>query len=362
MDEFATRLLDWFDDHGRHDLPWQRDATPYHVWLSEVMLQQTQVATVIPYYERFIARFPDIQSLADAQEDAVLHLWSGLGYYARARNLHRAAKTVVDQFHGVFPADLEALESLPGVGRSTAGAILSSALGGRAPILDGNVKRVLARFHAVEGWPGRSPVIKQLWELAETHTPHSRVADYTQAIMDLGATLCTRSSPDCGHCPQATACRAKALSRQTDFPGKKPKKSIPTRHTCFAIAATPSGELFLEKRPGQGIWGGLWCFPEFENQEAAERECRGAFGADAQTVQTLETVRHSFSHFHLEITPILLRLEREPHNISEGEKLMSWPAEDLPEVGIAAPVKRVWQQAYRTLLSQKSLPKPVTAK
>lgn len=353
MDNFAKQLLDWFDVHGRHDLPWQRDATPYHVWLSEVMLQQTQVSTVIPYYERFIQRFPDVRSLADAEEDAVLHLWSGLGYYARARNLHKAAKTVVRNFDGAFPADLTALESLPGVGRSTAGAILSSALGGRAPILDGNVKRVLARFHAVEGWPGRSAVIKELWTLAEAHTPHSRVADYTQAIMDLGATLCTRSKPACERCPLADGCRAKASAQQDRFPGKKPKKSIPTQRTCFALAVTPDDEVFLEKRPGQGIWGGLWCFPEFDDPARAEDFCRDALNTDLESTSTLETLRHTFSHYHLEITPILLRLERIPTSIREDDKLRSWPIDSLPEVGIAAPVKRLWERARDKLRDQK---------
>ncbi len=241
MDTFAERLLTWYEKHGRHDLPWQRDATPYHVWVSEIMLQQTQVATVIPYYERFVERFPDVRSLADAAIDEVLHHWSGLGYYARARNLHKAARTVCDEFGGQFPPVLEELESLPGVGRSTAGAILSSALGGRAPILDGNVKRVLARYHAIGGWPGRSAVMKTLWEHAEAHTPHERVAEYTQAIMDLGATLCTRSRPACDDCPQRSDCQARALGRQADFPGRKPTREKPTRTTCFVIARVSLG-------------------------------------------------------------------------------------------------------------------------
>lgn len=353
MDDFATRLLAWYDDHGRHDLPWQRNATPYHVWLSEIMLQQTQVATVIPYYERFIKSFPDIYALASADTDTVLHHWSGLGYYARARNLHKAAKTLVNDFAGEFPADLDALQALPGIGRSTAGAILSTALGGRAAILDGNVKRVLARFHAVEGWPGKTAVAATLWKLAQQHTPESRVADYTQAIMDLGATLCTRAKPDCQRCPQAQDCTALQLGRQGEFPGKKPKKSIPTRRTHFVIAHTPEGELLLERRPSSGIWGGLWCFPEVEDAASASRYCEETLFTDIATITELPGIRHSFSHYHLEISPLLLTLSRTPTIISERDQLRFWPAEESPKVGLAAPVKRLWQDAAAVLTNSK---------
>jgi A/G-specific adenine glycosylase len=345
MDEFAKRLLTWYDDHGRHDLPWQRDATPYHVWLSEIMLQQTQVATVIPYYERFIASFPDIQALASADLDQVLRHWSGLGYYARARNLHKAAKMLATDFAGEFSADIDALQSLPGVGRSTAGAILSTALNGRAAILDGNVKRVLARFHAVEGWPGKTAVASQLWELAEEHTPASRVADYTQAIMDLGATLCTRSKPACERCPVAADCVALRLEQTRDFPGRKPKKAIPTKQTHFVIAHTPDGELLLERRPSSGIWGGLWCFPEVDDAASALRYCEETLAAKVDTSTELALLRHSFSHYHLEISPLLLTLSRTPTAISEQDQRRFWPANELPTVGLAAPVKRLWQQA-----------------
>lgn len=353
MDAFAKRLLAWYDDHGRHNLPWQRDATPYHVWLSEIMLQQTQVATVIPYYERFIASFPDINALAEADADEVLHHWSGLGYYARARNLHKAAKMVIADYRGEFPADIDALQSLPGVGRSTAGAILSTALHGRAAILDGNVKRVLARFHAVEGWPGKIAVANKLWALAEEHTPHDRVADYTQAAMDLGATLCTRSKPACGRCPQAQECAALRLNRQSEFPGKKPKKSIPTKHTSFVIAHTPSGELLLERRPSVGIWGGLWCFPEVGDTASAVRYCEEALFIEVTSITELPTLRHSFSHYHLEISPLLLTLSRTPTTIGEQNQLRFWPAQESPAVGLAAPVKRLWQQAAAELKQSK---------
>jgi A/G-specific adenine glycosylase len=349
MDEFAQRLLDWYDRHGRHDLPWQRDATPYHVWLSEIMLQQTQVATVIPYYERFTARFPTLADLARADIDEVLHHWSGLGYYARGRNLHRAARHLVAEYGGEFPADLEALQTLPGVGRSTAGAILSSALGGRAAILDGNVKRVLARYHAVTGWPGQTAVARQLWALAEEHTPRTRVADYTQAIMDLGATLCTRTRPACARCPQAMDCAAHAAGRQADFPGRKPRKTLPTRRTVFVVAATPDGGMFLQRRAASGLWGGLWCFPEVEDEPAAIAYCRTSLGAEVSGAQALAPLRHSFSHYHLEISPLLLTLSRHPGAISEGDALCCWPGDALPAVGIAAPVRRVWQAAAQVL-------------
>jgi A/G-specific adenine glycosylase len=349
-DHFAERLLAWFDKHGRHNLPWQRDATPYHVWLSEIMLQQTQVATVIPYYERFIASFPSVFALADAAVDDVLHHWSGLGYYARARNLHKAAQIVVADYRGEFPDDLELLQTLPGVGRSTAGAILSTALGGRAAILDGNVKRVLARFYAVEGWPGKSVVTRRLWELAELHTPQARVADYTQAIMDLGATLCTRAKPGCERCPLALDCQAQALGRQAEFPGKKPRKALPVRQTSFAIIHA-GAELYLERRPGSGIWGGLWCFPEVPDAAAAQRLCSERLAGKVATSRLLSPLRHSFSHYHLEIQPVLLTLADTPTVIAEGRELRGWPASQLPAVGLAAPVKRLWLEAAQSIKS-----------
>ncbi|MFT4767030.1 MAG: A/G-specific adenine glycosylase [Glaciecola sp.] len=354
MDDFATQLLAWYDDHGRHNLPWQRDATPYHVWLSEIMLQQTQVATVIPYYERFIESFPDINALASADVDKVLHHWSGLGYYARARNLHKTAIMLVTDYGGEFPADIDALQALPGVGRSTAGAVLSTALGGRAAILDGNVKRVLARFHAVEGWPGKTAVAAALWEHAEEHTPESRVADYTQAIMDLGATLCTRAKPDCQRCPQAGDCAALRWSRQGDFPGKKPKKSIPTRRTHFVIAHSPDDHLLLERRPSSGIWGGLWCFPEVDDAASASRYCKETLFTDIAAMTELPTLRHSFSHYHLEISPLLLTLSRTPTMISEHDQLRFWPAEESPAVGLAAPVQRLWQEAAAVITKSRT--------
>ncbi|MEM9758752.1 MAG: A/G-specific adenine glycosylase [Pseudomonadota bacterium] len=346
---FATALLAWFDDHGRHDLPWQRDATPYHVWLSEIMLQQTQVATVIPYYERFTESFPSVDALANADIDEVLHLWSGLGYYARARNLHRAAVMVRDEYGGVFPPDLESLEALPGIGRSTAGAILSSALGGRAPILDGNVKRVLTRYRAVEGWPGKTTVNRRLWDLAEAFTPHERVADYTQAIMDLGATLCTRRKPACERCPVNPGCLARREGREEEFPQRREKREKPTRETVFAIVCTPGAELFLERRPPSGIWGGLWCFPEVRDAQEALSLCEQRLGRTPYSQQALPGLRHSFSHYHLEIQPLLLSLDSQPTAVAEGDSLQSWPAASFPPVGLAAPVAKIWRQVAAQL-------------
>ena len=240
-DVFQRRLLAWFDEHGRHDLPWQQERTPYRVWVSEIMLQQTQVATVIPYFERFMARFPDVVALAAAEQDEVLHLWTGLGYYARGRNLHKAARVVVAEHGGELPLGLEALAALLGIGRSTAGAIVSQSSGRRAVILDGNVKRSLTRLHAVEGWPGRPAVERRLWALAEHYTPDTRLADYTQAMMDLGATLCRRGRPDCARCPFADVCVAHARGEERRFPESKPKTALPTRTTLMLLLRDERG-------------------------------------------------------------------------------------------------------------------------
>ena len=260
--DFGERLIVWHDRHGRKTLPWQTDPAPYRVWVSEIMLQQTQVTTVIPYYERFMERFPDVESLAGAEVDEVLHHWSGLGYYARGRNLHKAARLVRDEHAGSLPEDLESLIALPGIGRSTAGAILALSGGRRFPILDGNVKRVLSRHSGIAGWPGEREVEKSLWCLAESLTPETNVAAYTQAIMDLGATLCVRSRPLCDACPVGSDCYARASGEQALFPGKRPKKERPTRHTSMVLALRPDGSVLLERRPPAGVWGGLWGFPE----------------------------------------------------------------------------------------------------
>ena len=270
-DAFSTTVLDWFQHNGRKDLPWQQNPTPYRVWISEIMLQQTQVQTVIPYYQRFMARYPDVTSLAAAPIDQVLHLWTGLGYYARARNLHKAAQQVVESFGGEFPESLESLESLPGIGRSTAGAIAALAMQLKAPILDGNVKRVLTRYFAIAGYPESSTIKKQLWEIAETllpQDPEKNIAPYTQAMMDLGATLCTRSNPACDRCPLAENCEALRTNAIASYPGKKPKKALPVREVNMFIVRNTAGEVLLEKRPDSGIWGGLYSLPEQESENA----------------------------------------------------------------------------------------------
>lgn len=339
--EFSQRVLAWFDRAGRKDLPWQADITPYRVWVSEIMLQQTQVQTVIPYFQRFMAAFPTVEDLARADIDQVLHLWTGLGYYARARNLHRTAQTVAEELGGEFPADLDGLCALPGIGRSTAGAILSIALGQRAAILDGNVKRVLARHGAVAGWPGTTAVQKALWELAERYTPNERNANYSQAMMDLGATLCTRSTPGCENCPVSTDCRALAEDRQADFPGKKPKKTLPVRATRFLMLRTPDGETWLEKRPGSGIWGGLYCFPELDEAETGATWCLDRFGIEPAAVTDWAPFRHTFSHYHLDIQPILAALPARPEMVMAGADRVWYNLQQPPAIGLAAPVSRL---------------------
>jgi A/G-specific adenine glycosylase len=270
--EFHDRVLNWFGRFGRKDLPWQSEPSPYRVWVSEIMLQQTQVATVIPYFQRFMQSFAGIRELADTHQDEVLRHWAGLGYYARARNLHKAAQIVRDEFGGRLPADFEQLLALPGIGRSTAGAILALSGDQRFPILDGNVKRVLARFHAVEGWPGNGAVAAELWAYADSHTPTDRVAEYTQAMMDLGATVCTRSQPLCAACPLGDHCESKRHGSQALYPGKKNRRPRPLRQTCMLLAQVGDA-IFLQKRPPAGIWGGLWSLPEVEKPDAINDWC-----------------------------------------------------------------------------------------
>ena len=350
-DHIAAALLDWFDHHGRKDLPWQTDRTPYRVWVSEIMLQQTQVNTVIPFYERFMDQFPDIAALANATEDAVLHLWTGLGYYARARNLHRCAKQICDMHGGAFPTNLAELEALPGIGRSTAGAILSLAMEIRAPILDGNVKRVLARYHAVEGWPGQRAVVDSLWRHAEHHTPLERVADYTQAIMDLGATCCTRSQPRCLHCPLEPGCAAKALSRQADFPGRKPRKQIPTRQRWLAVVTRTPGEVLLQKRPNSGIWGGLWAPPEFEEAIAARKWIAQALSLSPDACRIDPPFLHTFTHFKLEAHPVRVHCETNraiTNDVECGAQDLQWfSLHPPPSVGLPAPIVRLLAELSR---------------
>lgn len=337
--DFQRRLLAWFDEHGRKTLPWQRNKTPYRVWVSEIMLQQTQVATVIPYYERFMARFPDVHCLAAADQDEVLHLWTGLGYYARGRNLHKAARQVVVEHGGEFPvASLEAMAALPGIGRSTAGAIISISTGSRAVILDGNVKRVLTRLHAVAGWPGRPSVERQLWALADHYTPETRLPDYSQAMMDLGATLCRRGTPSCLLCPFEDVCVAHARGEERRFPESKPRKVLPERTTIMLLLHDGEGRVLLEQRPGAGLWGGLWCFPQFDD-EIELRAWLDIHARGAQPEATWNAFRHTFSHFHLSITPqpVVCR----PIQVVNAPGRLWYNLNEPGSIGLAAPVKRL---------------------
>ena len=337
-DSLARALLTWFDRHGRHDLPWQAQPTPYSVWVSEIMLQQTQVATVIPYFERFMRRFPTLPALAAAELDDVLAQWAGLGYYARARNLHRTARLVAERFAGELPNALDELIALPGIGRSTAGAILSLSQGQRHPILDGNVKRVLARYHAVPGWPGDPKVQDELWLHAEAHTPHTRVAAYTQAIMDLGATLCTRARPACTVCPLAADCAACRAGTQAQYPAPRPKRARPHRRAAAVVVRGEAGGVLLERRPERGIWGGLYCLPELAAGESPDEWCARELGCRALVARELATIEHSFTHFDLDLTPWLVTLAGSPSVVMDrADRLWYNPSED-PAVGVPAPV------------------------
>ena len=338
---FAPQLLEWFDRHGRKNLPWQTDINAYRVWVSEIMLQQTQVATVTPYYERFMQRFPNVNALAEAQQDDVLHLWTGLGYYARARNLHKAAKLVTEQYNGEFPASQSELEALPGIGRSTAGAILAIAFKQHATILDGNVKRVLARYFAVSGWPGKTAVANTLWTHAEQLTPKHRTADYTQAIMDLGATLCVRSRPLCDLCPVATACQARLANEVQLYPGRKPKSEKPTKQTIMLIVENELGELLLEQRPSSGLWGGLWSFPECAEEELNSHP---PTTEKKHKMETLAPFRHTFTHFHLDITPVRVFINSRDR-VTEAKQL--WYSLAAPEaIGLTRPVTKLLERLY----------------
>ena len=302
-------------------------------------MQQTQVSTVIPYFERFIAAFPNIQTLAKAKEDDVLHLWTGLGYYARARNLHKMAQIIHQQYANEFPTTQEELQSLPGIGRSTAGAILSLSMQQRAPILDGNVKRVLSRFNAIEGWSGHSKTLTALWQLADELTPQQRVADYTQAMMDLGATLCSRSQPACQRCPLQQHCRAYQTDSVKNYPQGKPRKTIPTRDAFFLILHNEAGEVLLEKRPPQGIWGGLWSLPQHEKKEPLIEQLEHQLQGPIQLIETLPVRRHTFSHFHLNIHPLIASISNAPAQVMADNKRNWHHPQQLTGIGLATPIK-----------------------
>ncbi|MBY6205316.1 A/G-specific adenine glycosylase [Halomonas denitrificans] len=328
-------MLEWWRRHGRHDLPWQHPRTPYRVWISEIMLQQTRVETVVGYFDRFMQRFPDVDTLARAPVDDVLACWSGLGYYARARNLHAAARRLVDEFGGEFPSEVDALAALPGIGRSTAAAIVAQGFDRRAPILDGNVKRVLARHAGIEGWPGRSAVERALWSEADVRTPDGSPADYTQAIMDLGATLCTPKRPACSHCPVRADCMARRDGRQEELPTPKPRKNLPTREQHFGLLRDADGRVLLERRPPTGIWGGLWCLPEVAGGDAVE---------GAERLEPPEPIEHVFSHFRLRMQLVHQRIARPDDAVRDREDRRWRTAEEWLEAGLPKPVRALLER------------------
>jgi A/G-specific adenine glycosylase len=339
--DFASRLLRWHVSHGRHDLPWQREPSPYRVWLSEVMLQQTQVGTVLGYFERFTQTFADVKALAEAPLDEVLHLWSGLGYYSRARNLHKTAQIVASEYGGEFPDQLDALIALPGIGRSTAGAIIALAGNRRAAILDGNVKRVLARHYAIEGWPGTTSVLKQLWATAESVLPSDDYRNFTQAEMDLGATVCTRRNPNCEACPLRSDCAARAQGRIDEFPGRRPRRQVPTRSACFLIVSDRNRSILLQRRPPNGIWGGLWCFPEIAN-EATLPQTMAELGLRNYVMSgKMAPIPHTFTHFKLLMEPLCIEVGEQVTVVRETDAVCWYNSSEAPQLGLPMPVSRL---------------------
>jgi A/G-specific adenine glycosylase len=337
MKSFAARLIAWQKKHGRHDLPWQNTRDPYRIWLSEIMLQQTQVATVIPYYRRFVEALPDVRAVAAAPLEQVLRLWSGLGYYRRAHLLHHAAQCVVAEHAGVFPADAQTLANLPGIGRSTAAAIAVFACGERGAILDGNVKRVLARHEGVEGFPGDAPVERSLWQRAEALLPARDIETYTQALMDLGATICLRGGPRCAECPVASDCTARRDDRIAELPAPRPRKALPHR-AVGVLLIERHGEVLLERRPPAGIWAGLWSLPEFDTGTDAAQLCRTRFGAEVALRDPLPALEHAFTHFHLTLTPQPCTVQRWPKRAEEPGLL--WLAlSEVAGAALPAPIK-----------------------
>jgi len=347
----SSNLLKWYDRFGRKDLPWRQDITPYRVWLSETMLQQTQVTTVIPYYQRFLSHFPNIQQLAGGDEEQVLHLWAGLGYYSRARNLLRTAKIIARDYNNIFPKELEKLMSLPGIGRSTAGAIRAIAFNEHATILDGNVKRIIARVHAIHGWPGKSHVAKKLWYYAEYHTPKQRVGDYTQAIMDLGASVCHRKQPQCQCCPITKHCQAYQQGNPENFPGKKAKKIKPTK-TCYMLIMyrVQNNTLLLSKNPPSGVWAGLWSLPQCATDLDITTWCLERYGTKIKNVRTLTEFRHTFSHFHLDIKPILVEVVLNKNQIMDPKNNFWYNLMEPLNKGVPAPVQRLLNET-RSLIN-----------
>ena len=340
MQNFATSIINWQKVHGRHSLPWQNTQDPYAIWVSEIMLQQTQVAAVIGYYAKFMARFTSITALANATQDEVLQHWSGLGYYSRARNLHNAAQIIVDNHAGKFPHDLEDILALPGIGRSTAAAISSFAFGKAEPIMDGNVKRVFARNFLVEGWPSLPKIEKQLWALADELMPKTNIIAYTQGLMDLGATICTRSKPKCMLCPLVETCGAYATKRVKELPTSKPRKVIPEKQTTMLILLSDN-EVMLEKRPPTGIWGGLWSLPEISMTDIATEVVVTRFGLQTEADNPQEIIRHAFTHFKLDITPQPLQVIAKPLQAHAANQVVWLPISEAITAAIPTPVRNI---------------------
>jgi A/G-specific adenine glycosylase len=341
---FATRVLEWFGVHGRHDLPWQHPRTPYRVWLSEVMLQQTQVATVIPYFECFVRELPDLRALAQADDDRVLALWAGLGYYSRARNLHRAARLCVERHGGELPADFESLAALPGIDRSTAGAILAQAHGTRLPILDGNVRRVLARHAGIDGDVQSAAVQRALWALSESLLPHARMAEYTQAIMDLGATVCRRAAPRCDQCAVATDCVALREGLTAELPRRKVARALATRETTMLVLRDDNGRVLLQRRPPSGIWGGLWSLPECATGADVASVLAHEHGLRARTSTVLPPFMHVFTHFRLQVRPIRIEIDATRTRVADNADQRWIDAVALAALGLPQPVRRLLNQ------------------
>ena len=351
-DAFGPAVVAWHTEHGRKNLPWQQDISPYRVWISEIMLQQTQVATVLGYFARFMQALPTVQALAAAPLDEVLHLWTGLGYYTRARNLHKTAQQVCDNYQGEFPRSAALLATLPGIGPSTAGAIASLSMGLRAPILDGNVKRVLARYSALESYPGGSQASKQLWQLAELLTPQHDVAQYTQAMMDLGATLCTRKQPQCVRCPVRSGCLAYQRNQQHLLPAPRPRKELPVRRVAMPLLVNQDDDIFLQQRPTTGLWGGLWSLPELSDINLLA-PLLAQHQLTPQQQHSLVPLRNTFSHFHLDIEPWLIRVQSSaPFSVAENNWL--WYNPHNPQrLGLAAPIKELIERVLIQLQQEK---------
>jgi len=353
-DSFSNRVLAWFEKHGRKGLPWQKGLSnkknaPYRVWISEIMLQQTQVATVIPYFEKFMKTFPTVEALAAASIDEVLHLWSGLGYYARCHNLHKTAQVVTERYNGIFPDTVDELSRLPGIGPSTAGAIISIALKKRGVILDGNVRRVLGRHFAIDGAPNAAKTVERYWQLADECTPNERINEYTQAIMDLGATLCTNGTPNCKACPLQKTCIAFKQGSQDRYPVRAHKKTIPVKTVQMLLIVNNDNEVLLQKRPTQGIWGGLWSFPELASDIDPVKGCKKTLNLTAKKQDTWPVIVHTFSHFHLQIQPVLLKLTAKEslhiHDSAHSDRLWYKIRDPLPgnipRKGLPAPVSKM---------------------